>query len=257
MAHPAEYMVPSINAPFLQKPLDLIDTTYNLFGFLPDDNDPRWDFLVRYEATKNEIGFRAINFANAWGATYLSDTTSYRSGFVNTQNPENSLQLNRALDNLGHRNIITQRYSATSQGFEEAAMSLVITDSLTTDPTKPKPEVTPCPEALYQIRLRHDDAHLGRVGFNIHHEDNTTVMSIVNVQGAPGGIKRNAQFEREHGETPFNLLVQRAIVIAEVQDSPFEVRGLVNPEKGNSQLYWCALTKQGVPMYHAQRKPEN
>ncbi len=245
---------PALDAPFMQKPTEVVDTAFGLYGFLPDDQDPRWSFLARYTGAKNGIGFGRMNFANAWGATYLSETTSYRSGFVTTVNPENSLQLERALDNLVHIGDVIDRFTLSDHGYEPFDMRLSLTDRLTNDPTQPRQDVTPCPEALFQIQLHVPDGYLARVGFNLHFEDDASVMSIVNVQGTPGGVKRNAEFEATNGVNPFNLLVRRAIAVAAAEDPAYEVRGLVNPQKGNSQLYWGVFTKEGVNMTHAKRK---
>lgn len=242
--------------PAMQKPTELLDTVFQLYGFLPTDGDPRWPFLVQYHDVQNDQPFIPMNFANAHGATYLSDETSFATGFVTTAIPENQLQLRRAVDNLGRREEVADRFEVSGDGFEEHDIRLAVTDSLTTDPTKPAPEVTPCPEALYQVRLFESGRYLARVGFNVHSEDGAPVVSIVNIQGTPDGQERNRDFRREHGVSPFNLLVRRTLSLAEVREPAYEARGLVNPERGNSRLYWGVLTAEGVDMYHAHRKPE-
>lgn len=239
--------------PFMQKPAATLEAAFGLYGFLPEDQDPRWEFLARYASLQDSADFKRINFANAYGATYLSATASYRSGFVTTHNLENGLQLDRALDNLEHIREVSERFEASSDGFDDFDLRLVLTDRLTSDPTQPRQPVTPCPEALFQVRLR-TAAYLGRVGFNMHIEQGESIMSIVNVQGVPGGAVENRRFHAAHGIGPFNLLVQRALAIA-VQNQPdYEVRGLLNPEKGNSQLYWGVFSEEGVEMHHAHRK---
>ena len=245
---------PTPESPFIQKPVSLLDTAINLYGFLPADDDPRWSFLTRYEDVKQMVEFRAMNFDNAWRATYLSATTSFRSGYVTTVNPENSLQLNRALDNLSLAKAVTDRYSSSSNDYENFDMRFTVTDRLTTDPTKPSQDETPCPEALYQIRLYETGRYLARVGFNLHHEDSITVLSLVNIQGTPGSVSRNAIFEATHDVSPFNLLVQRVQKLAHTQSPEFEIRGIINPDKGNTNLYWGVLSHEGVEMYHAQRQ---
>jgi hypothetical protein len=248
-----EVSYPSIDSPFLQKPISLVDTTFSLFGFLPDDKDPRWAFLSRYDEIKRTVGFRALNFANAWNATYLSDEASYRAGFVTSANSLNSLQLDRALTNVEHVHDVSNRYATSADDYSDFDIRLSQTDRISTNPDEPKHPETPCPEALYQIRL-YDEGYLARVGFNLHEEDGSTILSIVNIQGTPDGIKRNAKFEAEFGVSPFNLLVKRALSLAEAQSPRYNVRGMINPDRGNPQLYWGVLSQEGVELYHAQRK---
>lgn len=250
--------LPEPDLPYMQKPLPLLDTTFTLFGFIPEDSDPRWQFLMDYHEVKARTDFQPINFSNAWGATYLSDQTSYRSGFVNSINPENNLQLERALSNLSSIGEVSRRYDQlqdTSSDNPTMSIQYALTDRLTTDPTKPKYEVTPCPEALHQLRLRFCGSYLARIGFNVHQEDGKPILSIVNIQGTPGSVIRNQEFTNQCGISPFNLLTRKVISLAELEAPSMEVRGLINPEKGNSKLYWCALNGEGVRMYHAHRKP--
>jgi hypothetical protein len=242
-----------IDRPFLQKPISVIETAFNLFGFLPADGDRRWPFLAKYDETMQRVGFRAMNFANAWGATYLSEVPSYRSGFITTGSQENYLQLDRALDNLDAIPDVTGRYEASQDDYE-ADMRLSLTDRLTTDRGRPEIEATPCPEALYQIRLYYGQ-YLARVGFNVHEEDDASILSIVNIQGGHGMSDVITDFKAEFGISPFNMLVQRALSLAAVQDPAYDVRGMVNPTRGNSRLYWGVLNQEGVDMHHAHRKP--
>ncbi len=250
----AERESAGISAPFLQKPISLIETAFSLYGFLPGDYDPRWPFLSRYDEVKRTIGFKAINFANAWNATYLSDHVSYRTGFTSSFNPPNTLQLNRALENIEHVRSINDRYAATSDEYAAFDLRLTQTDRISSHHEQSESVVTPCPEALYQIQLYNDGEYLARAGFNLHTEDEGTVLSIVNIQGTPGAQKRNAAFEAMSGVSPFNLVVQRAVSMAQAGEEPYIVRGMINPSKGSSQLYWGVLEQEGVDMYHAHRK---
>lgn len=248
-----ETKFPLPDSPYLQKPISLVDSTFGLYGFLPVDNDPRWSFLKKYDDVKRTVGFQALNFANAYGATYLSTEVSYHTGFVTSFIEENNLQLDRALDNLEHVSAVTERYDTTNEEYEGFDMQFVLTDRLTSDPTKSEGPITPCPEALYQVRL-YDGQYIARVGFNLHDEDGSTVLSIVNIQGTPSGSKRNADFEAAFSISPFNLLIKRTLSIAGAFDPAYKVRGMINPIRGNSQLYWGVLEQEGVDMYHAQRK---
>jgi hypothetical protein len=240
-------------APFMQKPMAIIDTAFNVFGFLPPDDDIRWPFLAKYTAVKDSLHFGAMNFENAWGrAVYLSDELSWRRGFVTTLHGENTLQLDRALDNLAHRKDVLSRFDATCG--DDVDVRFKVTDALITHSDRTNKPETPCPEALYQLRL-YVGEYLGRVGFNLHTEDNSSIVSIVNIQGVPDGRSRIAKFEEDHGINPFNFLVKRVVRMAEISKPDLEVRGLINPKRGNSRLYNGVFRSEGIPMYKAYHKP--
>jgi hypothetical protein len=239
------------------RPTALLDAAFNVFKFLPHDDDPRWEFLERYAEVSEHVGFKAVHFASARQAIYLSDETSYSVGYVTTMDERNELQLKRALDNLSFRRNVKDGFQDTTDGYAALDIRFAVTDRLTTDPTKQKNVVTPCPEALYQIRLFTDDSYLGRVGFNLHREGGKVVQSLVNIQGVPGGRERNQAFLSQYGATPFNLLVRRAVEVQAAIDRDSETRGLLNPAAGNSQLYWCALQHEGVRHWEAVHKPRH
>lgn len=244
---------PEAAAPFMQKPTALLDTAFNLFGYLPPDDDLRWSFLKKYNSVREDFHFRAMNFDNAWGAIYLSNEQSWRSGFVTTINPENTLQLDRALDNLGHRQDVLRRFEQ-AQADDGIDVRLRLTDALASHPNRARPAETPCPEALYQLRL-YVGNYLGRVGFNLHTEHGTSVVSVVNVQGVPGGRSDAASFQDNYGLSPFNYLVQRVQEMASEDEAGLVVRGIMNPKKGNSRLYYGVFQNENVPMYKARHKP--
>lgn len=250
-----------LDSPYLQKPLDLIEATFQLFKFLPEDSDERWLFLQRYHEVKSATNFKPVNFSNAWGATYLSHVQSFRSGYVTTLNEENNLQLARALDNLSELNKVPERVvsncDSTMYDGTDYKLQLAITDQLTVDPTKPKPEITPCPEALYQLRLFRAGIYIARVGFNLHaagENHGTGVLSITNIQGRPGARQEYQRYEDQFGISPFNDLARRALEFAGLDDPTYKTRGLINPKNGNSRLYWGVLEQENIPMFHAQRK---
>ncbi len=237
-------------APFMQKPADLLDTAFGLFGFLPEDGDPRWGFLQRYTEIDRALHIRGINFDNAWGAVYLSRVLSWRSGYITTLNPENTLQLQRALDNLEHRRYVESLFNKT-QTSDGVDVRLRLTNALTSDPTKKQQPETPCPEALYQLRL-YIGRYSGRVGFNLHSEGERKVVSVVNIQGVPDGRCDIASFQENYDTSPFNYLLRRVLRMAE--EDGLEVRGLVNPKKGNSRLYYGVFRREKVPIYKAHHK---
>lgn len=258
---PTAMQLPHSDLPYLQKPLDLIETTFQLFKYLPEDSDERWLFLQRYHEVKSATDFKPINFANAWGATYLSHVQSFRTGYVTTSSIENNLQRERALDNLSELDRAPGRFASncdsTIYDGTDYELRLAITDRLTVDPTKPKPEITPCPEALYQLRLFRAGIYLARVGFNLHaagenHE--TGVLSITNIQGRPGARQEYQRYEKQFDISPFNDLARRALEFAGLDNPTYETRGLINPKNGNSRLYWGVLEQEDIPMFHALRE---
>ncbi|MFO0970999.1 MAG: hypothetical protein U0520_01460 [Candidatus Saccharimonadales bacterium] len=240
--------------PFMQKPSVLLDTAFSLYGFLPTDDDPRWPFLARYEEVKRRTGFRPINFENAFGAVYLSADTSFRSGHVTTINPENSLQLDRALDNLDAQEYLVEMYGdeKCDDGID---IQFVLTDRIAAHQHDRPQFETPCPEALYQARLYHHGQYLARLGLNVHRERESKVLSIVNIQGIPDGREKIEKFRDAYGVSPFNLLVQRVVRLSSTGDTAPVIRGLINPARGNSRLYWGVLGGEGIERYRVVRKP--
>lgn len=245
----------AVTGGFLQRPVADTDAAFDLFGYLPADDDLRWSFISRYAEVRESMPIKRIHFENAWGATYLSPVASYRSGYVTTINPENRLQLDRALDNLSFRPEIRERFEYALPG-DDVDVRLRLTDALCTHAADGggKPE-TPCPEALYQLRLYDDVGYLGRVGFNMHVELEAPVVSIVNIQGVPGGTERIGEFTDDHGLPPANYLVQRVQAMFDTDDESVAVRGLVNPKRGNSRLYYGTLQAEGVDLFQALHKP--
>jgi hypothetical protein len=235
----------------MQRPASQIDAAFQMLGFMPSDDDVRWPFVERVAAINEQFPFGKMNFDNAWGATYLSAVPSLRSGYITTLNPENRLQLSRALDNLAYRREVLHRFELTDES-TGPRVQLRLTDALMSHPGENR-TVTPCPEALYQLRLFAGD-YIGRVGFNIHREHDASVVSIVNIQGARDSERTIEEFRKKHGISPFNLLVRRVISMARAEGSEAEVRGLANPKRGNSKLYFGVFLSEGVQMYKARHK---
>ena len=238
-------LVPS----WLQKDARILDQAFNLFGFVPEDDDERWPFLARYADVKEARNFKPINFENARRATYLSDEKSFSTGFVTTLTWPNPLQLDRALDNLSCREFALGVCEQHIASLDDSGLEYALTDAIITHPHEEKRAVTPCPEALHQLRLNDEDGYLARIGFNMHFEDEVMIVSIANIQGVPDGAARNARFREQRSISPFNYLVRNLRDALGIQDIPIEIRGVLDPKRGNSQLYWGVFTAEGIPIY--------
>ncbi|HRF28603.1 MAG TPA: hypothetical protein PL051_03125 [Candidatus Saccharibacteria bacterium] len=243
-----------LERPGLQKDLELLDAAFSFFDFLPEDDDIRWPLIATYAAVMHVTRFSRLNFENAYRAKYLSAEASYRSGYKTTMSDENNLQLARALSNLASKSDVRDGFNnlmaAEGDLDDDIELRLALTDRLSVDPTKAMRAVTPCPEALYQLRLFQDGEYIARTGFNIHREAGARVLSIVNLQGVPGASAKYEAFRERFGKPAFNYLVDRALNLF---DDDTIRRGIVNP-KGNTKLYWAAFEAEGVPHFHATYK---
>lgn len=236
---------------FLLRPTAEVDTALDVLGFIPEDDDPRWAFVRAYASIHAETRFKPINFANAMRAKYLSDTPSFHAGFATSASPENTLQQARALDNLAAKGKVFGAFAALDT---PENVCLVMTEAICNDTTRRPLGVTPCPEALYQLRASDSEGYLARVGFNIHAEEGTLVMSVANIQGVPGAEERNKNYKLQTGKPIFNQLVKIAQGMAPLIDETCEVRGIIDPARGNSGLYWAVFNKEGIVRYHAAKR---
>lgn len=236
---------------FLLRPIAEVDTAATVLGFIPEDGDERWRFIQAYSSIQTETRFKPINFANAMRAKYLSGTPSFHCGFSTSIIPENALQQERALDNLAAKHRVADAFSALDL---PDGVHLAITEAICNDDTRRPRGVTPCPEALYQLRAYDSAGYFARVGFNIHAEESQLVMSVTNIQGVPGAAERYAEYMSQTGKSVFNRLVNIAQSMAPLIDTGCEVRGIINPVRGNSKLYWGVFETEGVEMYHAAKR---
>jgi hypothetical protein len=238
--------------PGMQKSQRLIDASVGLFGFILPDEDFRWHFAYAYRRAREANRFSHQNLENALGATYLSKRGSRRNGEPGTVSEDNVRQLSRAISNLGAKPMLEGLYMASQPDIlpEDVQFQFAVTDRIQEGKEqKAKPAIiTPCPEALYQIRLFHQGNYLARVGFNIHIEDGATVASITNIQGRKKGKDDIELFSEDHGIRPFNLLLRRLKALADANPAiPIELRGLRNPRNIDSAcLYNTVLKREGI-----------
>ncbi len=207
----------------------------DLFRFLPELHDPRWTIAQSW-ALARQRGIKPIHEEASQSAVYLSDLPSYRNGYSSFQSEENLRLIVRAATNLNSLNLIKQRYGDISSG---GRLTLALTNKITRGVNPDG--TTGCPEALYQIQLRNSGHYLGRVGFNIHRESSSTIVSISNIQGVPDGQIDHARYEDNFGENPFIYLV----TFVKNMFPDLIIRGIKNPPK-NPGFYNTVLKRAGV-----------
>lgn len=91
--------------------------------------------------------------------------------------------------------------------------------------------ITPCPEAVHQVRMFNNDReYLGRVGFNVHREGGAHVITIANIQGAPGRGPEYDRLRRQAGIDPFvaTLSITQEVVTNAFPDAIF--RSVIPPK---------------------------
>lgn len=243
--------------PGIQKSQRLIDSSLRLYGFILPDQDFRWQVAYGF-LRSSEAGFSRQNFENALEAVYLSKMTSRRNGEPTTVSEENVRQVARAVQSLGARKMLEDRFAAntpTSQPdsleFQFCVTDRIQEDKKALDFDRP----TPCPEALYQLRLFYKGHYLARIGFNIHREGESTIGSITNIQGRKEGCDLMKDFKHEFGILPFNLLILRLKVLASAGEDPIQLRGLRNPRHSDSSgLYNAVLKREGIPRFSREDK---
>lgn len=247
--------------PGVQRSQRLIEASVRLFDFIPPANDFRWHFAYEYAQAK-EIGFNKQNLENALRATYLSTTESRRNGKPSTTTERNVRQVSRALKNLGARSILQERYAASKPDLmpDHVRFEFTPTNRIQED-NKQRPipiAVTPCPEALYQLRIYRENEYLARLGFNIHFESGQMIASIVNLQGRKDGTDLLQGFSGEFGTSAFNVLVRRMRTMAAIDpENLIELRGLKNPRAlERSGLYNSVFKKEGIPRFSTASEPQ-
>ncbi|MEN9407337.1 MAG: hypothetical protein RLZZ455_553 [Candidatus Parcubacteria bacterium] len=240
--------------PGVQRSQRLIEAAVRLFDFIPNSEDFRWHLAYEYAQAK-EVGFNKQNLENALRATYLSTTESRRNGKPSTTTERNVRQVSRALKNIGARRILQERYAASRPDMmpDHVRYEFTPTNRVQED-NKQRPipiVVTPCPEALYQLRIYRENEYLARLGFNIHFESGQMIASIVNMQGRKDGAEFLQGYSGEFGESAFNVLVRRMKALATSDpDNPIHLRGLKNPRAiERSGLYNSVFKREGIPRF--------
>ena len=238
---------------WLKKSEGLINTAIKLWGFIPEDSDPRWQIVSGFNKALCEHKFTGENFENALQAIYLSKIPSYRNEYGKFAREPNMRQLLRAIKNVASWPKLQTSFENSrvkSQLPEEISLSLAKTNRLTRGADQKG--ITGCPEALYQLRFFHKRDYMGRVGFNLHQEYSTNIFSITNVQGVPGSAIGYSEIERKYGLKAFNLLVKKVVRVAR-EFGNADVRGLKNPRDGDSGFYNSVFKSEGIKRFSFKR----
>lgn len=220
-----------------------VDAAIQLFGFIPNSEDLRWAIIQKW----NEIRTYTSQFhlKNAIISTYLSKTTSKHSGSIHQINRQNILQTCRALTNCGYYDLVLKRIGEVVN-LSKYQIQFARTDNISTLPNNEG--ITGCPEAIYQLRLW-GEGFIARIGFNIHIENCSPILSITNIQGGKGKEAMLIRFENEMGLKPFNYLIH----IIQETFTDMQIRGLRNPRKVEaSALYNTVLKQCKIPRFQNQ-----
>jgi len=191
--------------PGIQKSEALINMSIELFRHILTDDDQRWHIVNAWLEMAKKPHIQGIHREVALGTKYLSSKSSYRNEYGKYVRAENLRQLCRATNNLMSNDRLKTIFDSLPKLLFPNTLSLTRTNKITLGTGSDG--ITGCPEALYQIRLlsaENKPKYLGRLGFNMHHEQSGWVMSITNLQGIPGGCPSYEEF-RKNGIEPFNI----------------------------------------------------
>lgn len=232
----------------------LINAAEGLFGFLPSDDDERWQIASYYRQAKEKNEIKPINFENAMRAIYLSEDISFRNAIMAYTHEPNVRQLARAVINLNHFDFLKEKFTDLNDDLNsnfKIEFSQTNRINMGTD----NRGITGCPEALYQLRLFDQDKYVARIGFNIHMESKTKIISITNIQGIPGGNENYKNITEQYGFKPFNLLIQK-LKTSLSDDNSLIYRGLKNPKNENcAGLYNAVFRAEKIKGCSFKKEP--
>lgn len=226
-----------------------INASLDFFGSILHWDDNRWEYPEKYAMGKERSSYRGIHWEAALQAIYLSDKPSFRNQYSKYVSHENRRQLGRAIENLSVYQALKHMYDSSSPEFQlptELEIKLARTGKITKGVDADN--VTGCPEALYQLRMFKSNGrgrYIGRIGFNVHFEDDVAVFSVTNIQGIPGGLEYCSRIKQEHGIRPFNTMIKRLKLLAAQSPAEYEIRGYKNNSE-NPGLYNTVFKKEGI-----------
>lgn len=238
--------------PWIQKSEALIKTSIELFNYILSDDDQRWHIINAWQEFAKAPKIRGIHREVAIGAKYLSVKPSYRNEYGKYVKAENLRQLCRATNNLGVGDKLQSIFDNVANPLYPNTIRLAKTDKITLGTRQDG--ITGCPEALYQIQLFSEkkSKYIGRLGFNMHHDQTGWVMSITNLQGIPDGHCFYEDLKKE-GIEPFNMLVYFAKSLALKFDDSTQIRALKNPTVDRSALMNTVCKREGVNRVNFRR----
>lgn len=239
---------------WLEKSPFALNKSIDFFKHILDDNDSRWAIVLAFEEAREQSKFSKMNFENALQAVYLSRVPSYRNEYSRFTREPNLRQLCRAIQNVACWPDLKQSYQQIHYPTpfpESPEVFLAKTNKLTlgTDSRS----VTGCPEALYQLQMFDDDYFVGRIGFNVHVEGETPIISIANIQGIPDGKELYDYWEETFAFRPFNYLVRVLKVFSQVYSPLSKIRGLKNSKRGAGGVYNRVLKAEGIKILRFTR----
>lgn len=165
-------------------------------GFVPHEQDPHWSIIV--PLTDVPVGVRNA----ALQANYAGDPYSHRHEFGRIKGEEAFRQHCRAAVNVTQIPTLREAFASAQQ--PDAPLTWHLNQTRRVNGVLNVKGITPCPEAVHQVRM-FDDAglYIGRVGFNIHLEAETPIVTIANIQGVPGKGPAYDHLRRQTGSDPF------------------------------------------------------
>jgi len=222
---------------------DLHKASIFLFKYILHPLDARWRLAYQYARLKGENQFKKFNLHNALIAKYGSRMHSSQIRFSEIYTDlKHTLHLARALANIEIGNRIQSNVKNIENIFGyDIKMGKTTSISRGTD----SEGVTGCPEALWQLQLRHNGKYIGRIGFNFHREGKDIVATITNIQGRKEVKSEMDHFQELTRERFNDYLVQtlRRIIGPKIQ-----LRGIKNPNQ-NPTLYAMTFRKNKVHIF--------
>jgi hypothetical protein len=237
----------------INKTEDLINSAEKLFGFLPNDNDERWQIASIYNTANKKHEIIPVNLENGLLAIYLSNQVSFRNAIMAYTHEPNIRQLTRAVVNLNNFDFLKEKFKNVNNNLiNDFSIEFALTNHIKKGVDERG--ITGCPEALYQLRLFDEKKYIARIGFNVHMEEKNKIISIVNIQGVPGKIQLYKDIIEEYKVKPFNILIQKLKRSLSNEENVI-FRGLKNPKnKESSALYNATLDAEGIKKFSYKKE---
>lgn len=213
------------------------NASLKLFNQILHPADPRWILAEEYGNLRAQKAFNGMNFHNALMATYLSPKVSWRNRGNHFSAEWTVRHLCRVLQNLKAKPFL-ERLHQNTEGLYSSKIDVELAQTESIALGSDDCGITGCPEALYQLRLFVFGDYAGRIGFNVHREGESDVLSIVNVQGVPDGNLLFYDWLPNYlGIDPFVYLVKRVKRYSDhAEDRPIIVRGMRNPRANHALI---------------------
>ncbi|OGI10458.1 MAG: hypothetical protein A2Y40_08280 [Candidatus Margulisbacteria bacterium GWF2_35_9] len=226
--------------------LEIMDTTIQLFNYQFNPLDPRGRLAFYYKDIL-EVDNKGRIFENALIAKYLSSYPSIRMNYGKLSTEWAIRQYARAFKNIE----LGAQIKIPIESISDFQIRFTQTDRINKGVNTH--QVTGCPEALWQYQLFEKKQYLGRIGFNLHEELGSVIVSIVNIQGAKGQKNKLVLAEKKLGNKFGVILINR---LREKLTSIFKSQNLIlrggyfiRADVKPDALYHSTFRKTAVPMY--------